>query len=95
MAEATAKLNPIHERASRGDPARHPALPVGESGAVLGCLGASVHSHLAEDDFLFLRKDCWGVLGGLVHSKSCRPRRGLAQGSLWVQGSYQGRVGSH
>lgn len=96
MAEATAEINPIHERVSLRDPARSSTFfPVWEFGAVLRFLGASVHLYLAEDNFLFLRKDRWDVLGGPLHSKSSWPRPGLAQGNTREQGSYQGSVGSH
>lgn len=77
MAESTAEINPIHEQMSQGDPARSSTLPVrlqaSEFGAILRFLGASVHLYLAEDSFLFLRKDCWDVLGGPLDSKSCWP----------------------
>lgn len=65
-------------REGGGGQARNSALWVclqaSEFGAILRFLGASVHLYLAEDNFLFLRKDCSDVFRGPLDRQSGWPR---------------------
>lgn len=77
---------------SQGDPASSSTLPVclraSEFGAILRFLGASVHLYLAEDSFLFLRKDCSDVLRGPWTASPAGPGMAKNRGREAVQGRF-------